>query len=147
MEQLKEPIFKSLSDLGEDEFKTFKCLLGDPDNLAGLQPIPKSDLEKADRMDTTDLIVETYADNKTQIIENILRKMKAMHLLNTPEGIIHTFYKHAGVYVSQQDRNQDMNVIHVSLMLQVINKEKLNSTRLYLVYTFSIISMISGDKL
>uniref|UniRef100_A0A3Q1IXK5 B30.2/SPRY domain-containing protein n=1 Tax=Anabas testudineus TaxID=64144 RepID=A0A3Q1IXK5_ANATE len=62
-----------LEDLGEEELKKFQWYL---QNADGLQNIKKSKLEKADRLETVDLMVEMYSDNALEVAKLILQKVK-----------------------------------------------------------------------
>ena len=81
MDALKENIYTTLKQLGDEEYKVFKWFLQQGENLEGLQPIPKCELETAERTATTDLITQTYPSKGFQIVINVLRKIKKMDLL------------------------------------------------------------------
>ena len=66
---------KTLDDLDDDQFKRFKRFLLDPVYLDGEEPIGRARLQNKDRMDTADMIVETYPDNVDQIMVNVLAKV------------------------------------------------------------------------
>ncbi|XP_078101596.1 uncharacterized protein LOC144514290 [Sander vitreus] len=53
-------LFNTLEDLKEEEFKKFKWHLQQQDILEGYQSIKVSKLEKAERQDTVDVMVNTY---------------------------------------------------------------------------------------
>ncbi|KAG8014916.1 Protein NLRC3, partial [Nibea albiflora] len=55
-----EDLLNTLDDLTDDELKNFKWYLKQPDVLDGYQTIKVSKLEKADRRDIVDLMVNTY---------------------------------------------------------------------------------------
>ena len=90
METLEEHILECLEFLGDDEFKKFQWHLQKPVNLEGLQPLPKSLLKEADRMDTVDLITDHYPSKEMQIIINVLKKIKRKDLVerfqHSPKG-------------------------------------------------------------
>ncbi|XP_062293709.1 NLR family CARD domain-containing protein 3-like [Scomber scombrus] len=71
----KEDLFRTLQNLGENDFKTFKWYLEQPEVLEDLPTIPKSRLEKADQLDTVDLMVQTYSENTLQVTKKVLGKM------------------------------------------------------------------------
>ncbi|TKS90460.1 E3 ubiquitin-protein ligase TRIM21 [Collichthys lucidus] len=60
MVNLKEELWKTLQDLEGDDFKRFKWFLKQDDVLEGFSGIPAARLEKADRQDTVDLMVQQY---------------------------------------------------------------------------------------
>ncbi|XP_073336438.1 uncharacterized protein [Pagrus major] len=60
MAKLSEELWKTLQDLGEEEFKKFKWFLKQDHILEGFPGIPVALLEKADRQDTVDLMVQKY---------------------------------------------------------------------------------------
>lgn len=63
MAKLTEELWNILQELKEEEFKTFKWLLKQNDVLEGFSGIRPAQLEKADRQDTVDLIVQKYQDS------------------------------------------------------------------------------------
>ncbi|XP_062293178.1 NLR family CARD domain-containing protein 3-like [Scomber scombrus] len=71
----KEDLLRTLQNLGENDFKTFKWYLEQPEVLEDLPTIPKSRLEKADQLDTVDLMVQTYSENTLQVTKKVLGKM------------------------------------------------------------------------
>ncbi|XP_053193277.1 NLR family CARD domain-containing protein 3-like [Scomber japonicus] len=71
----KEDLLRTLQNLGEDDFKTFKWYLEQPEVLEDLPTIPKSRLEKSDRCDTVDLMVQTYSEYTLQVTKKVLGKM------------------------------------------------------------------------
>uniref|UniRef100_A0A671VGI7 NACHT domain-containing protein n=1 Tax=Sparus aurata TaxID=8175 RepID=A0A671VGI7_SPAAU len=91
-----EDIFNTLEDLKVDEFKDFKWYLKLPDILEGYQPIKQSRLERAERRDTVDLMVNTFTlDGALKVTKKILEKIKRNDLVQSlsanssgPEGNI-----------------------------------------------------------
>lgn len=89
-----EDIFNTLEDLKVDEFKDFKWYLKLPDILEGYQPIKQSRLERAERRDTVDLMVNTFTlDGALKVTKKILEKIKRNDLVQSlsanssgPEG-------------------------------------------------------------
>ncbi|XP_040917818.1 interferon-induced very large GTPase 1-like isoform X2 [Toxotes jaculatrix] len=71
----QEDILKILDDLTEEEFKRFKFFLRDRGTLKGKQSISRVQLEKADRVDTASLLVQTYqhAEVKELITEVLVK--------------------------------------------------------------------------
>lgn len=55
----REDLLKTLEDLRDQEFQDFKWYLQQPEVLTGHQTIKASKLEKAERRDTVDLMVQT----------------------------------------------------------------------------------------
>uniref|UniRef100_A0A671VD22 B30.2/SPRY domain-containing protein n=1 Tax=Sparus aurata TaxID=8175 RepID=A0A671VD22_SPAAU len=79
-----EDIFNTLEDLKVDEFKDFKWYLKLPDILEGYQPIKESRLERAERRDTVDLMVNTFTlDGALKVTKKILEKIKRNDLLQS----------------------------------------------------------------
>ncbi|XP_034534241.1 uncharacterized protein LOC117808659 [Notolabrus celidotus] len=64
----KELLLSTLQDLGEEEFKKFKWLLE-------IRGIPKNKLERADRTDTVDKIVQKHSQQSTEVVMEILEKI------------------------------------------------------------------------
>ena len=89
-----EDIFNTLEDLKVDEFKDFKWYLKLPDILEGYQPIKESRLERAERRDTVDLMVNTFTlDGALKVTKKMLEKIKRNDLVQSlsanssgPEG-------------------------------------------------------------
>ncbi|KAK1888558.1 Caspase b [Dissostichus eleginoides] len=73
METPREVLFKTLKDLGENEFKKFKWHL--EGKVLGFPGIPKSELEKADRGDTVDLMLRDYDINTIKVTREVLKKI------------------------------------------------------------------------
>ncbi|KAK1889224.1 Caspase b [Dissostichus eleginoides] len=73
METPREVLFKTLKDLGENEFKDFKWYL--QGKVLGFPGIPKSELEKADRGDTVDLMLRDYDINTIKVTREVLKKI------------------------------------------------------------------------
>uniref|UniRef100_A0A4W4EZ65 Pyrin domain-containing protein n=1 Tax=Electrophorus electricus TaxID=8005 RepID=A0A4W4EZ65_ELEEL len=73
MANIKEHLLDTLEELVTQDLKTFQWHLT---NSAEDKHIPKSRLEKADRHDTVDYIVQTYGPNgAVELILAILEKM------------------------------------------------------------------------
>ncbi|XP_059210051.1 NACHT, LRR and PYD domains-containing protein 12-like [Centropristis striata] len=79
-------LLETLENFSDEEFKKFKWFLQQADVLEGFPAIPKSQLGKADRMDTVDEIIETYDKNAVEVTIKVLKLIKrndlAQHLLN-----------------------------------------------------------------
>ena len=67
---LREVQRNTLDNLTEDDFKTSKHRLRDQDDK-----IPWGQLEKADRDDTVDLMVQVYSTGAGDVMLTILKKM------------------------------------------------------------------------
>ncbi|XP_071399641.1 NACHT, LRR and PYD domains-containing protein 3-like [Centroberyx affinis] len=77
-----ELILGTLEDLGDEELKSFKWFLQQADILEGFPAIPKSRLEKADRQDTVDQMVQTYsAPGALDITVEVLKKINRNDLV------------------------------------------------------------------
>lgn len=80
-------LLRVLEDLGENELKHFKWFLGQPGILKDFPAIPKSRLERADRLDTVDEMVQMYgaesADVTMRVLSKIGRKDLVHHLAYT----------------------------------------------------------------
>ncbi|KAM8725274.1 protein NLRC3-like [Acanthopagrus schlegelii] len=66
----KQIIFRTLENLGDEDFQKFKWHLQGA--LEGFPAIPKCRLEKANRMDTVDQMVQTYCINTTKVTRMVL---------------------------------------------------------------------------
>uniref|UniRef100_UPI003AAAAF7F NACHT, LRR and PYD domains-containing protein 3-like isoform X1 n=1 Tax=Centroberyx gerrardi TaxID=166262 RepID=UPI003AAAAF7F len=77
-----ELLLGTLEDLGDEELKSFKWFLQQADILDGFPAIPKSRLEKADRQDTVDQMVQTYSPpGALEITVEVLKKINRNDLL------------------------------------------------------------------
>uniref|UniRef100_A0A673A180 NACHT domain-containing protein n=1 Tax=Sphaeramia orbicularis TaxID=375764 RepID=A0A673A180_9TELE len=98
---LKEHLFDTLKDLVDDDFKEFKWFLNNEKPT-----IPKSRLEKADRMDTVDLMVQTYYTDTPRVTVTILEKMKKTDLVKKLSK---------NIPVSEENINQGRQELKVNL--------------------------------
>uniref|UniRef100_A0A667WJY4 Pyrin domain-containing protein n=1 Tax=Myripristis murdjan TaxID=586833 RepID=A0A667WJY4_9TELE len=71
----KELLLRVLEDLGNEELKEFQWFLQQSDILKDFRAIPKSRLEKADRQDTLDVMVQTYENDAVKVTQMVLSKM------------------------------------------------------------------------
>ncbi|XP_029918713.1 NACHT, LRR and PYD domains-containing protein 12-like [Myripristis murdjan] len=82
----KELLLRVLEDLGNEELKEFQWFLQQSDILKDFRAIPKSRLEKADRQDTLDVMVQTYENDAVKVTQMVLSKMNrndlVQHLTN-----------------------------------------------------------------
>ncbi|XP_067441995.1 NLR family CARD domain-containing protein 3-like [Thunnus thynnus] len=77
----KLDLLNTLEDLIEKEFEDFKWFLKD-ESLEGHQAIKASRLEKAERRDTVDLMVQTYQlPGAVEVTKNLLKKINRNDLL------------------------------------------------------------------
>ncbi|XP_078022679.1 E3 ubiquitin-protein ligase TRIM21-like isoform X2 [Epinephelus lanceolatus] len=79
-----EDLLNALEDLREDEFKTFKWYLQQPDILEGYQAIKVSKLEKAKRWDTVNVMVSSYKpDGALNVTKKVLEKINRNDLVQS----------------------------------------------------------------
>uniref|UniRef100_A0A3B4T2J3 Pyrin domain-containing protein n=1 Tax=Seriola dumerili TaxID=41447 RepID=A0A3B4T2J3_SERDU len=65
-----------------EDFKRFKFFLRENDILKGRKTLRRADLEKADRLDTVDLMVQTYKrDEALEMTKDILRRINRNDLV------------------------------------------------------------------
>ncbi|XP_059212063.1 NACHT, LRR and PYD domains-containing protein 3-like [Centropristis striata] len=76
----QEVLFRTLEDLGAEDFKKFKWFLQQQGALEGLPAIPKSRLEDADRTTTIDQMFQTYSINTMQVTRTVLVKINQNEL-------------------------------------------------------------------
>uniref|UniRef100_A0A8P4KDL6 Protein NLRC3 n=2 Tax=Dicentrarchus labrax TaxID=13489 RepID=A0A8P4KDL6_DICLA len=77
-------LLNTLEDLTDEEFKDFKWYLKQPDILQGYTTIKASKLEKAERRDTVDLIVNTYKVHKAvEVAKKVLEKINRNDLVES----------------------------------------------------------------
>ncbi|KAL7404535.1 hypothetical protein ABVT39_016066 [Epinephelus coioides] len=79
-----EDILNALEDLREDEFKTFKWHLQQPDILEGYQAIKVSKLEEAKRWDTVNVMASSYTlDGALKVTKKVLEKINRNDLVQS----------------------------------------------------------------
>ncbi|KAK1874675.1 NACHT LRR and PYD domains-containing protein 6 [Dissostichus eleginoides] len=71
METPREVLLGTLESLGKKELKKFKWCL--EEEVLGFPGIPKSELEKADQMDTVDLMLLEYDINTIKVTREVLK--------------------------------------------------------------------------
>lgn len=71
----EELLLRALKDLGDNELKEFKWYLQKSEVLERFPVIPKSRLDKADRTDTVDQMLQTYCENTLEVTKKVLRKL------------------------------------------------------------------------
>ncbi|GLD56792.1 NACHT, LRR and PYD domains-containing protein 3-like protein [Lates japonicus] len=90
MTAVKELLLETLEDLGDEELKIFKWFLQQAEVLEDFPAIPKSHLEKADRLDTLDLIVQAYNEQSVEVTKKVLTKINrndlVQHFSNVSSG-------------------------------------------------------------
>ena len=70
-------LLETLEDLGEQKLKPFHWYLQNPKLLDGFEAIRKCRLEKADRLDTVDVMVEMYTtEHVMEVTSSILNNIK-----------------------------------------------------------------------
>ncbi|XP_047426345.1 NLR family CARD domain-containing protein 3-like, partial [Mugil cephalus] len=84
---LKELLFRTLEELGHEEFSQFKWYLQQPDILEGSMFIPKSHLDDADRQKTVDKMVENYSLQSVEVLKKTLGKIKRNDLVEKLSNI------------------------------------------------------------
>lgn len=80
-------LLMTLEELGDDEFRSFKWFLQQPDILEGLSFIPKSHLDKADRQETVDKMVQNYNQQSVEVMKETLRKISRNDLVEKLSNI------------------------------------------------------------
>nr|XP_033471042.1 NACHT, LRR and PYD domains-containing protein 3-like [Epinephelus lanceolatus] len=75
MATVQELLLKTLEELGKDELKSFHFHQWLPDVQDGFSPIPKFQLEGADRHDTVNVMVQKYNRQAVEVAEKILGRM------------------------------------------------------------------------
>uniref|UniRef100_A0AAQ5YT73 Pyrin domain-containing protein n=1 Tax=Amphiprion ocellaris TaxID=80972 RepID=A0AAQ5YT73_AMPOC len=77
----QEVLLRILEDLGEEEFEKFKWFLNQEEVLQDFKSIPKSRLEKANRINTVDQMFNKYCRNTIKVNEKVLMKMNKIDLV------------------------------------------------------------------
>ncbi|XP_049428143.1 E3 ubiquitin-protein ligase TRIM39-like isoform X2 [Epinephelus fuscoguttatus] len=81
---MTEDLLKTLEDLRNDEFETFKWYLQQRDILEGYQAIKVSKLEKAERRDTVNVMVSSYTlDGALKVTKKVLEKINRNDLVQS----------------------------------------------------------------
>ncbi|XP_034005426.1 uncharacterized protein LOC117497566 [Trematomus bernacchii] len=73
MASLKKILFRTLEQLGKEDFEEFKWHL--QGEVLGFEGIPKSRLEGADRTQTVDQMFLNYGINSIKVTRNVLKEM------------------------------------------------------------------------
>ncbi|KAM7367370.1 hypothetical protein PAMP_015276 [Pampus punctatissimus] len=82
MVKLKVELWKTLQELNCNDFKDFKWLLNQDNIMEDFPGIPKAQLEKADRHETVDLMVQTYEEYRVlRVTMKILKEMNMNDLV------------------------------------------------------------------
>uniref|UniRef100_A0A673A806 B30.2/SPRY domain-containing protein n=1 Tax=Sphaeramia orbicularis TaxID=375764 RepID=A0A673A806_9TELE len=124
---LKESLLNILDNLVNSDFKKFKWFLENEK-----PPIPVSRLENADRMDTVDLMVQTYYTNTQRVTVRVLEKMNSTDLVQKLSQ---------DIPVSKESIDQCRRKLKVKLkrkfecVFEGIAKEGLPKTLLNQIYT------------
>ncbi|XP_071394323.1 NACHT, LRR and PYD domains-containing protein 3-like [Centroberyx affinis] len=79
----KEKLLETLQDLGHEEFKSIKWFLQQDDILEGFPAIKKSKVEKANRQDTVDQMVQTYNQHSLEVTKKVLMKINRNDLVQS----------------------------------------------------------------
>ncbi|XP_022612752.1 uncharacterized protein LOC111230336 [Seriola dumerili] len=79
---VRQVLLDAVDDLTVEDFKRFKFFLRENDILKGRKTLRRADLEKADRLDTVDLMVQTYKrDEALEMTKDILRRINRNDLV------------------------------------------------------------------
>ncbi|KAK5622754.1 hypothetical protein CRENBAI_025113 [Crenichthys baileyi] len=82
----EELVLRALKDLGDTEFKEFKWYLQKPEVLGSFSIISKSRIDKADRTDTVDQMLQTYCESTLEVTKKVLRKLDRNDLVRVLAG-------------------------------------------------------------
>ncbi|XP_045917398.1 NACHT, LRR and PYD domains-containing protein 3-like [Micropterus dolomieu] len=88
METHKKVLLQTLEKLNAEDFKKFKWYLLQKELLEGFPTLPKSQLEKADRMDTVDHMVQIYSINTIEVARIVLVLMNQNDLVKNLSNTI-----------------------------------------------------------
>ncbi|CAM4453208.1 unnamed protein product [Leuciscus chuanchicus] len=104
---VKELMIDALENLVDEDFKKFNWQLWNGVET-GIDPIPKAKLQKADRSDVVDCMVDKYSDEAGKITVQALRKINQNHLQRSePED-----RRNASVSVEDQPIQSDWKRPH-----------------------------------
>ncbi|XP_028275694.1 ribonuclease inhibitor-like, partial [Parambassis ranga] len=76
-----EVILKTLEDLGEEEFETFKWYMYQKRPPEDFPSIPKYKLEKATRTQTVDQMLQIYTENSIKVMNMVLVKIRRKNVV------------------------------------------------------------------
>ncbi|XP_028255491.1 NACHT, LRR and PYD domains-containing protein 12-like isoform X3 [Parambassis ranga] len=82
-----EVLLQTLEDLGKEEFEKFKWLLCQRGTLEDFLPIPKSRLERANRMTAVDQMLNTYHLNSIKVMKKVLVKISRNDLVENLKDV------------------------------------------------------------
>uniref|UniRef100_A0A3B4YDC0 Pyrin domain-containing protein n=1 Tax=Seriola lalandi dorsalis TaxID=1841481 RepID=A0A3B4YDC0_SERLL len=85
----KQMILNTLDELTDEEFDKFRWYLQQQPDILASVAIPKSHLEKANRWETVDKIVEKHDQQSVKVVKNILKKINRNDLV---EKLVHTVH-------------------------------------------------------
>uniref|UniRef100_A0A3P8SSR2 NACHT domain-containing protein n=1 Tax=Amphiprion percula TaxID=161767 RepID=A0A3P8SSR2_AMPPE len=78
----QEVLLRTLKELGDEDFENFKWYLNQEGVLGDFKSIPKSHLEKTNRVNTVDQMVQIYGTtNAIKVTEKVLMKMNKIDLV------------------------------------------------------------------
>ena len=77
----EELLLETLEMLGNEDFEAFRWFLMLPGIYSGFTPIPRYKLQKAERMETVTLMVQTYSHHAVELAETVLGKMSMYDLV------------------------------------------------------------------
>uniref|UniRef100_A0A671U068 Pyrin domain-containing protein n=1 Tax=Sparus aurata TaxID=8175 RepID=A0A671U068_SPAAU len=96
----KKIIFTTLENLGDEDFQKFKWHLQGA--LEGFPAIPKCRLDKANREDTVDQMVQTYCINTIKVTRMVLGAINQNDLL---EKLSNTISEPTGRSLKMESKN------------------------------------------
>uniref|UniRef100_A0A3P8SSF6 Pyrin domain-containing protein n=1 Tax=Amphiprion percula TaxID=161767 RepID=A0A3P8SSF6_AMPPE len=86
----QEVLLRTLKELGDEDFENFKWYLNQEGVLGDFKSIPKSHLEKTNRVNTVDQMVQIYGTtNAIKVTEKVLMKMNKIDLVGK-ENLCHS---------------------------------------------------------
>ncbi|TDH01659.1 hypothetical protein EPR50_G00182880 [Perca flavescens] len=88
METPQEVVLRTLEDLGAEDFEKFKWYLQQKGALEEFPAIPKSKLEKVNRMKTVDQMFLTYSMNTIKVTGIVLVKINQNELVKNLSNTI-----------------------------------------------------------
>uniref|UniRef100_A0A8C9Z630 Pyrin domain-containing protein n=1 Tax=Sander lucioperca TaxID=283035 RepID=A0A8C9Z630_SANLU len=88
METPQEVVLRTLEDLGKKDFEKFKWYLQQKGALEDFPAIPKSKLEKVNRMKTVEQMLLTYSLNTIKVTGIVLVKINQNELVKNLSNTI-----------------------------------------------------------
>lgn len=120
MTAVTELLLETLDDLGDEELKTFKWFLQQAEILEDFPAIPRSRLEKADKLDTLDLIVQTYNEQSVEVAKKVLKKINRNDLVQSLSNSSEPKRKSSHLQCDKNEVLKSLYYMNRSYLLEIV---------------------------